>query len=249
MPERTKAAARILIVLSGTLVALVVAQFISAMVLALFVTVDAQGRYSIDLLRGDGQWLALSNLASLVTFVLLTVLIVKIVYWRRPLDRMVVIVGGYAGACVAAGLVLFLVFYAIGHASRASPMVGLGASGGFEALGSLYMATVLASIYVGVFALLPTLPVIIYTERKGVRSPLFYGIAGAASALVAIGIYLAVFLLAGAPPSEIFRGASMLVGWLLLFGAPGIVGGLAYWLIAGRTTGERPTSIVVGRAA
>lgn len=242
MSDRAKTATRVLIVLAGTLVAVAVAEFVTATILGQFVAVDAQGRYRIDFLKGDGRWLAIANLSALITFGMLTALVVKIVYWRRPLDRTLVLLGGYAGACIAAALALLLV-YAIGYAGGVSSMVGPRASGGAERLGGLSMATLMASVYVGVFALPSTLPVIIYTERKGVRSPLFYGIAGAVSALVALGVYLVVFLLAGAPPKEIFRSAKLLAGWLVLFGVPGLAGGLTYWLIAGRTAGERRTPI------
>lgn len=247
MSGRTKAATRVLIVLAGTLVAVVVAEFVTVTTLGRFVAVDAQGRYRIDLLKGDGQWLAIANLSALITFAVLTALVVKIVYWRRPFDRTLVLLGGYAGACIAAGLALLLV-YAIGYAGGASSMVGPRASGGAAGLGALSMATLMTSVYVGVFALPSTLPVIIYTESRGVRSPLFHGIAGVVSALVALGVYLAVFLLAGAPPKEIFRSADLVAGWLVLFGAPGVVGGLTYWLIAGRTAGERRTSIATTAA-
>ena len=235
MPGWPKAAARILVVAAGILGAYVVAELAFLAVLRQFVTPDAQGRYAIDFLKGEGHWLTIANLVSLVVLVLLSVLVLKLVYRHRPIDRPVVILGGYIGACIAAGLALALA-YAV------SP--GLRNPGGVDQLGLLYALTGVASMFIGMFALLPALPFLIYTERRSVRSPVFYAVAGV---LVAVLSFIAYVTLFGRGPNavsvkEIVRDSAAIV----LFAPAGLVAGLTYWLISGRSAGR--SSNTAGKA-
>ncbi|QCI64426.1 hypothetical protein [Phreatobacter stygius] len=241
MPGPTSAAARVTIAVLGILASLALAELVSFRVLGLFLSPNSQGSYTITRTGGEARWLAVANLVSLATSVLLAIGIVKLVYRRRRLDRPLVVLGGYAGACIVAGLVLLAC--AAGFASGNLPVSEARPRAGLEDLGSLYLALCLVSVYIGVLALLPAAAIIAYAERRGLRSPLFYGGAGAVAAVTVVGAVLLVLLLAGAPQREVFRGASPLFRLLLLFAAPGLAGGLTYWLIAGRKAGERPPSM------
>ena len=230
MPGWAKAAARILVVAAGILGAYVIAELARVAVLRQLVTPDAQGRYTIDFLKGEGHWLAIANLVSLMVLVLLAALVLKIVYRRRSLDRPVVVLGGYIGACIAAGLALAIA-YVVNPGYR-SP---IGASG-LDQVGFFYALTGFASIVIGMFALLPTLPFLIYTERHGVRSPVFYVVAGILVAVLAFISYLTLFGTGPtAPAVEVTARDSVAI---IIFAPAGLVAGLTYWLIAGRSTGQ-----------
>lgn len=234
-----QASRRIALVLGGAVVAALLDQLVTALVLGQLGLGSLREGYTIRM--GDTDKMAIASLAGLAAFALAMILIVRTVYRRRPLDRGLVIIGGYAGASLAAGLALLLGF-AIGRQLSGSPISALRPSA--ADLGLFPMAVIMAAVYIGLLALLPALPVLIYAERNRVRSPLFYAIAGAAAGATALGIYLAAFLLSGAPPREILHSAGLVAGWVALVGGPGLVGGLAYWLIAGRAAGERPAEPV-----
>jgi hypothetical protein len=243
MSERSKATGRVLIVITSALAAIFAAQVVQWLTLAVFIGPDPRGGYTIDYLRGGGFYLAIANFAALAAFAVLTGLIVKVVYRRRPVDRALVIVGGYAGASAAAGLTMSLV-YLVGFG--VDPLAGAQGPGGLvaravEQLGMLYMFTLVASAFVVVFALLPALAVILYAERKRLRSAMFYAPSGAAIGIAAAGLYMLLMTLAATQAatwptaSELVHGILL---WLALFGLPGLVGGLAYWGIAGRRAGQ-----------
>jgi len=144
-------------------------------------------------------------------------------------QRVTVIFAGYLGACLAAGLVFSVVL-----AARYSDSIGKGA-------GLLITGTVLIAIYAVIVALLPAFLGIIYAERAGVTSILYYAVGGALTGIVAYGFLFALLLSSSAGTTKGFvagNPAQFLLSWIVLFGASGLAGGLVYWLVAGRKTGQ-----------
>ena len=94
-----------------------------------------------------------------------------------------------------------------------------------------------ATSYVGAVAILPAALVIVILEAVRMRSFLYYGIGGALVALASYyGSDISVQL-------ENTTDVTPVGNALQLAAAAGILGGLAYWLIAGRNAGrwrERP---------
>jgi hypothetical protein len=85
-------------------------------------------------------------------------------------------------------------------------------------------------IFVSGFALLPALVVVLVTEAFSIRSALAYAIGGA---LVGVGCYLG--LVPFDPGTLRFDG--IVRRHLEIMTGAGIIGGLVYWLIAGRNAG------------
>ena len=230
MSRMNTAAARLATVAAGALAALALTDYLAVRMLGLFLAPHAQGGYTIAV--GDAQHgLALANLTALAVLAVLLAALVAAVYRGRRLDRALVVTAGYAGACLAAALVMLMVYAALGPARTAAS----GASDPLAALGSLYLWVKLAGLVIGLFALAPAAAVIAYAERHGMRSPVFYGAAGALSAILAASAVFGLQFAAGAP---LPRGPVSLAGLALLFVLPGLCGGLAYWLMAGRTAGQ-----------
>ena len=155
--------------------------------------------------------------------------------------RFAVIVGGYVAACLVAGLV-FLLALALKHHHK------LEGPGSLEAPGSL-LSEVLIFIgliifigsYVGFFALPAAPPGIIYAERKGVSSIIYYAIGGVVTGIVSYGLY-ALLLILGAGTAKGFVGEDPLgfvMTWIAGFGLWGLLSGLTYWLVAGRGARRR----------
>ena len=97
---------------------------------------------------------------------------------------------------------------------------------------SFFIVSFFATSFVGAVAFLPALVVIVFAEIARMRSFLYYGVGGALVGLASyFGSDISVRLenTTDVPP----------VGHSLqLAAAAGIVGGLAYWLIAGRNAGH-----------
>src|SRR5712692_11784546 len=138
--------------------------------------------------------------------------------------RIPIIVGAYLAACFAAGMVFWSATYLQYALDEDFFSLVLYASGGGLFIG----------IYIAIFALLPTLPGIIYAERASVRFFLFYGVSGALVGILSYGLYALVLILS-AGTAEGFLGGTSARDFgmgIALFGGPGLVGGLVYWLIA-----------------
>lgn len=253
MPNSKGVAVRVLIVVAGSIAALFIADYISLRVLGLFVAPDAQGRYTVDYVKGHGYAVAISTFANAAVLLLFVTLIFRIVYARRPVDRIVVLAGGYATACVAAAAVLIasVAIFVYPALSPGSPTSGAITKGALEQFASLVRVILMLGAAIGFFALIPSLPVILRTERKQIRRMSFYAVAGALTGIVSFALYLTLMSsslwwpwLTGAPrtasPSisaswpEAIR---IVLGWFLMFVLPGLGGGLTYWLIAGRRAG------------
>jgi phosphotransferase system glucose/maltose/N-acetylglucosamine-specific IIC component len=97
---------------------------------------------------------------------------------------------------------------------------------------SFFIVSFFATSFVGAIALLPALIVIIITEAARLRNFLFYGVGGALVGLASYyGSDISVRL-------ENTTDVAPVSNPLQLAAAAGIVGGLIYWLIAGRNAGR-----------
>ncbi len=145
------------------------------------------------------------------------------------IGRFAVIVVAYGVAALAASAFLHLL--ALGASglqpSGAPPFV----------IGSLYFSVPFVALFVGYFAFTPAAVAILVGEVSGQRNWLFYAIAGGA-----VGLGAAVlFWQAPAIGFESGTGAEGTLTTPRLAAAlagSGIVGGIAYWLCAGRSAGN-----------
>ena len=95
-----------------------------------------------------------------------------------------------------------------------------------------FFAAFFATSYVGAVAIFPAALVIVILEAARMRSFLYYGIGGALVALASYyGSDISVQL-------ENTTDVTPVANTLQLAAAAGILGGLAYWLIAGRNAGR-----------
>jgi len=95
-----------------------------------------------------------------------------------------------------------------------------------------FFAAFFATSYVGAVAIFPAALVIVILEAARVRSYLYYGVGGALVALASYyGSDISVQL-------ENTTDVTPVANTLQLAAAAGILGGLAYWLIAGRNAGR-----------
>ncbi len=96
--------------------------------------------------------------------------------------------------------------------------------------GTMFVSIPFVALLVGYFAFLPALVVLVIAEFYRRRGWLFYALGGAAASLFFIARMLPTLM---APESDGF-------GVFLIAAAigAGMVGGIAYWLVAGRTAGR-----------
>jgi hypothetical protein len=141
--------------------------------------------------------------------------------------RFAAIILGYAVAALAASAFLHLV--TLGPAGFAE-----GEQPG--ALGSLLFSATAIAMLAAYFAFIPSLAVILIAEVSGRRDWLFYALGGI---FVAVAVLSLFWLRSGegfgaaATGATVFsdtRFAAVMIG-------SGIVGGIAYWLVAGRWAG------------
>jgi hypothetical protein len=104
--------------------------------------------------------------------------------------------------------------------------------------GLLIVMIAVSSEFTAVSALLPAMPAIAYAERRGIRSFRFYTYAGALIGPVSCVIYANIGML-----PELNEALRMLANsfafpllWLIT-AVSGFLGGLVYWLMAGRSVG------------
>ena len=145
--------------------------------------------------------------------------------------RLAVVLLGYIGAALASSA--FINILALG---------ALGAEPGDPvATASLVFMIPFMALFVAYFAFFPSLLVIFFTEYLGKRDWLTHAIGGGVVALTVVG-----FALGGGDVLRAGAGEGFELHWLsledprtalLLVGA-GLVGGIAYWLIAGRSAGN-----------
>ena len=97
---------------------------------------------------------------------------------------------------------------------------------------SFFIVSFFATSFVGAVAILPAVLLIVISEAARLRSFLFYGIGGALVGLASYygsDISLRLENTTDVPP---------VANALQLAAAAGIIGGLVYWLIAGRNAGR-----------
>ena len=137
------------------------------------------------------------------------------------LGRLFVIAIGFLFASIAAGLVVvgMLLF----------PELTEIADGPIDP-DALNIMMGFGFIFVSGFALLPALVVVLITEAFSIRSALAYAIGGA---LVGVACYLG--LVPFDPATLHFDG--IIRRHLEIMTGAGIVGGMVYWLVAGRNAG------------
>jgi len=138
------------------------------------------------------------------------------------LGRIIVIFFALIVATMAAGLAL-----AVGIIS---PDWVSADSDPFERI-SFFVLAFFATSFVGLTATLPALVLIVFSEATRMRSLLYYGVAGA---VVGLAAYF------GSDISARLENTTDVVPvghTLQLAAAAGIIGGLVYWLIAGRRAG------------
>jgi hypothetical protein len=107
----------------------------------------------------------------------------------------------------------------------------------------LGMIGLFASVEVGAFALAPALPTIIVAEAARIRSPRFYGLAGGVAGPSAYYIYafwndVGPFASPHRPHQTTTETALSAAGFGLILVLAGLIGGLTYWRLAGRSAGE-----------
>jgi hypothetical protein len=95
-----------------------------------------------------------------------------------------------------------------------------------------FVASFFASSLVGAVAFMPALIVIVIAEAARMRSFIYYGVGGA---LVGLASYFGTDMTVRL---ENTTDVAPVNNALQLAAAAGIVGGLAYWLIAGRNAGR-----------
>jgi hypothetical protein len=137
--------------------------------------------------------------------------------------RILVIIFGLAIAIIVAGITLALgIFLPEWAAMDSDPIERV----------IFFFAAFFATGLVVTFALLPAVLVIVVSEVARMRSFIYYGVGGALVALAAYyGSDISVQL-------ENTTDVTPVANTLQLAAAAGILGGLAYWLIAGRNAGR-----------
>ncbi|PWJ80128.1 hypothetical protein C7441_11353 [Pseudaminobacter salicylatoxidans] len=142
--------------------------------------------------------------------------------------RLAVILLGYIGASLAASAFVNILMF--------GPL-GMGPDG---SIAPAFIFTIpFTALFVAYFAFLPALLAVLATEFLGKRDWLTHALGGGAVALAAIGL-----MFAGMNATQDFGDEGFDLPRLdqpqmaLLFVGAGLVGGIAYWLIAGRSAGS-----------
>lgn len=150
------------------------------------------------------------------------------------LARFAVIIAGYVCAALAASAVLHL---ALIGAARFEPE-----QAPWLLVGSMAFSIPFVALFIGYFAFLPALVAIGITEFARWQDWLTYALAGGAIAIVVMSMFwgrrpgdLALDV-EGMPPMRAERLDDPQVIAALL--AAGLVGGIAYWVVAGRGAGK-----------
>ena len=150
------------------------------------------------------------------------------------LVRFAVIIAGYVCAALAASAVLHL---ALIGAARLEPE-----QAPWLLVGSMAFSIPFVALFIGYYAFLPALVAIGITEFARWQDWLTYALAGGAIAIVVMSMFwgrrpgdLALDV-EGMPPMRAERLDDPQVIAALL--AAGLVGGIAYWVVAGRGAGR-----------
>jgi hypothetical protein len=158
------------------------------------------------------------------------------------LGRLFVILIGYVAASVAASAFLNLVTVGAIFPADELPTIVAGT----------FFTTLFVAPFVAYIAFVPSVVVILLAEFFGRRDWLTYALAGGVVGIVVLGFFwqaagnmydVADALTEAAQPLETRQQLTDPFVAMLMIGA-GMVGGVAYWLVAGRMAGDwrRPTS-------
>ncbi len=138
------------------------------------------------------------------------------------LIRFVTIIAGYAVAALAASAFLNLVFLGTaGFTAEEAPAI---------VAGSFIFSVPFVALFVAYFAFIPSIFAILAGEILGKRDWLYYALAGALIAAIVVGF------IRGA--AEAGNEAVTDINFALALIGAGMCGGIAYWLVAGRTAGN-----------
>lgn len=135
--------------------------------------------------------------------------------------RFAAILAGYCAAALAASAFLHVLFFAAtGFEPHEAPAY---------AMSSFVFSIPFVALFVAYFGFIPAIAVVLVGEVLGRRDWLYHAIGGG----VVAGAFLAFVHGAADPDFEVAgpRMAAAVIG-------SGIVGGLAYWLVAGRGAGS-----------
>ena len=140
----------------------------------------------------------------------------------RATGQLLLIASGYLAASVAASAFLNIVaIWSLGWDAEALPAIMAG---------SAFISIPLLAVFLAYFAFVPGMVAIAAAELIGARDWLFHAVAGGVVAGAALMFYGREARIDGVSLSSDPALAATLV-------AGGIVGGLAYWLVAGRASG------------
>jgi hypothetical protein len=133
---------------------------------------------------------------------------------------------GFVLACLAAGLTLVLFVY------TPLELAGLTANVAASRLSEVGILALAAATHAGIFSAPFALAGAVFGEARALRGPAYYALLGVA--IAAAGFFLQYH-------SEAAGDLSILNTYALsAFALTGLVGGLVYWLGAGRNAGGRP---------
>ncbi|MEO4001154.1 hypothetical protein [Mesorhizobium sp. CAU 1732] len=136
------------------------------------------------------------------------------------LGRLSAIVLGYICASLAASAFLHvLILGGQSWSAEETPYV---------LAGSAFVSVPFVALFVSYFAFMPTIPVLIVAEYLGRRDWLFFTLAGGVISLAMLFLYRF-----GVETNNGLDIPTLAAG----LGATGMVGGIVYWLVAGRTSG------------
>jgi hypothetical protein len=154
------------------------------------------------------------------------------------INRVPRIMGAYLAASVAAGFVLALelvlaVFVDPLLQGRWPPNAAVPPSPAHLVL----LMGAWSSFLIFILAFVPAVAAIALAEARRLRSAAFYACAGVIAAMLAWGALVRLDRSALAAPGQALRLAREQAFLLLAIAAAGLIGGLVYWGIAGRSAG------------
>ncbi len=139
------------------------------------------------------------------------------------LGQLVLMLAGYALASLAASTVIVaLILSPFGWTAEELPHV---------LTGSLLVVIPFVALFVAFFAFTPAMVALLAIELIGLKDWIWNALVGAA---VGLAVYLAHF-------DRVAIDAPASIGdapFMLAFAAAGLAGGMAYWLVAGRSAGD-----------
>ncbi|MBB6010907.1 uncharacterized membrane-anchored protein YitT (DUF2179 family) [Aquamicrobium lusatiense] len=137
----------------------------------------------------------------------------------RVLLRFATVVAGYAAACLAASLFLYVLFLGWSGLAQEQELSTFNAG--------MVVAVPIFALFIAHLNFWPAAVAIVVGEFLGRRDWLFYAIAGGVVAAAFAGLFYG-----GAGQADGSEDTAILLAMI----GSGLVGGLAYWLVAGMWT-------------